>query len=70
MLRVLLVEDNPGDAELVRKSLTDARGPPFDLVAVDTLDDALEAGRNRPFDVVLLDLNLPDSDGVETVRIG
>jgi signal transduction histidine kinase len=69
LLRVLLVEDNPGDAELVRKSLTDARGPPFDLLAVDTLDEGLAAGRSRPFDVVLLDLNLPDSDGVETLRV-
>ncbi len=69
MLRVLLVEDNPGDAELVRKCLADPRSVPFDLAMADTLEEGLEAYGRRAPDVVLLDLNLPDSDGLETVRV-
>ncbi len=66
MERVLLVEDNAGDAEIVRKRLSASNGA-FVLDHVDSLDDGIAAHRARPSDVVVLDLNLPDSNGVATV---
>jgi signal transduction histidine kinase len=68
LLRVLIVEDNPGDVELVRVRLCDGSGEPVELVAAGTLEEALaELARASP-SATLLDLNLPDSSGLETVR--
>lgn len=67
MTRVLLVEDNPGDAELVRKRLCDSRGPPFLLEWRDSLEEGLLAYLQNAADIVLLDLNLLDSSGLDTV---
>jgi CheY-like chemotaxis protein len=66
-LKVLLVEDNPGDARLIRELLAEQRGANFDVLQVDRLAPglALTAG---PIDAVLLDLNLPDSQGLATFR--
>jgi DNA-binding response OmpR family regulator len=64
---VLLVEDNPGDAELVRLRLEEAESH-TEVDCVSRLSDGLaHLGRKRP-SVVLLDLNLPDSQGAETFR--
>ncbi len=63
---VLLVEDNPGDARLVREYLHERFGERCDLHIADTLDSALDALDTRPVDVVLLDLSLPDSHGLDT----
>jgi signal transduction histidine kinase len=67
--RVLLVEDNPGDAGLVRVALEEASdaGWAFELVRVGRLSKALETLKERSFDLVLLDLSLPDAHGVDTV---
>ena len=67
MTRVLLIEDNAGDEELVRRGLAGVRGAPFELASADTLEGGIAAYRARPSDVVLLDLNLPDSGGLETL---
>ena len=67
-LRVLLVEDDPGDAQLVVFALTQHRAPGFQVTHVSSLTEALrELTALPPFDVVLLDLNLPDSSGLSTV---
>jgi signal transduction histidine kinase/CheY-like chemotaxis protein len=59
-LRVLLVEDNPADADLVREAL--AQGPAgATLVCVERISEALERAREGEWDVVLLDLSLPDA---------
>lgn len=75
-LDVLLVEDNPGDARLIEEMLVEADEY---LSAVDGTDrtaelsheTSLSAGIDRlqsaPVDVVLLDLGLPDSEGMETL---
>ena len=64
---VLLIEDNPGDADLVRLRLVEGQSP-VDVNCVDRLSDGLASlGQQRP-SVVLLDLNLPDSQGAETFR--
>jgi signal transduction histidine kinase len=65
--RVLLVEDEPAYARLLREALRDAEGPPHEVTWVDTLARALEALRGATFDIVLLDLGLPDADGSEAL---
>jgi two-component system cell cycle sensor histidine kinase/response regulator CckA len=65
-MRVLLVEDNPGDARLVREMVRDV--PDLSIHHVDRLAAGLEHLAARKVDVVLLDLGLPDSQGLETLR--
>ena len=67
-IQILLVEDNAGDARLLREALRDAQGLPFELTHVERLDDAIQRLKSRPFDVLLLDLSLPDSQGTDTVK--
>jgi signal transduction histidine kinase len=71
-IHVLLVEDNPGDARLIRRMLADASatGPesqPFDVTCVDTLAGGVRSVHGGKSDVVLLDLSLPDSQGLNTL---
>jgi signal transduction histidine kinase len=68
LLRVLLIEDNAGDAELVRIRLRELPAEPHELVVAESLQDGLVALSQAPRDIVLLDLNLPDSDGLDTLR--
>jgi signal transduction histidine kinase len=63
---VLLIEDNPADAGLVREALADARGVRFKIQHADRLSKGLELLRQGSFDAVLLDLTLPDTQGVGT----
>ncbi len=65
--RVLLIEDNPGDADLVRLRLEEGE-PDVEVSCVDRLTDGLESLKKQPPSLVLLDLNLPDSHGAETFR--
>jgi glutamate dehydrogenase (NAD(P)+) len=60
-VRVLTVEDNPAQAELINKILEDSKSPVFEITAARTLADALRALKAKPFDLVLLELELPDS---------
>ncbi len=70
---VLLVEDSPADAEMVRMALresggtTAARRGPYTLSRVDRLQTALQLLGQKAFNVVLLDLGLPDSAGLDTL---
>jgi signal transduction histidine kinase len=65
--RILLIEDNPGDADLVRMRLVESK-PPAKVDCVARLSDALASLAKDTPSVVLLDLNLPDSHGAETFR--
>jgi DNA-binding NarL/FixJ family response regulator len=65
-LKVLLVEDNQGDAEIVRMALAGATSPAFEVVEVQRLSEALHALDSASFDVVILDLSLPDSQRLPT----
>lgn len=66
LTRVLLIEDNPDDAFLVRESLIDSTGARFSVEWAERLAQGLEILENEEIDVVLLDLSLPDSSGTET----
>lgn len=63
---VLLIEDNPADARLVRELLADAKGDDFTLIAADTLMAGLKRLTKGGIDLILLDLGLSDSQGIET----
>lgn len=67
-LRVLLVEDNPGDARLLLEGIKEEGGGSFDVTWTETVQAAASSIRQRQFDAVLLDLHLPDSLGIETFQ--
>ena len=64
---VLLIEDNPGDADLVRLRLVESN-PPVQVDCVRKLSEGLRSLADSTPSLVLLDLNLPDSRGAETFR--
>jgi PAS domain S-box-containing protein len=64
-LRVLIVEDNPVNAKVVERLLGQA-GYALDVVA--TGDEAIEAFARTPYDLILMDLQLPGMDGIEATR--
>jgi PAS domain S-box-containing protein len=67
-IRVLLLEDNPGDARLVQEALAENAPGEFVVTWVERLVDALARAATEPFDVMLCDLNLPDSSGMAGPR--
>ncbi|MBW2732008.1 MAG: diguanylate cyclase [Deltaproteobacteria bacterium] len=66
-IRALLVEDNPADARLVHEFARDCRHIELSVEHVDRLSKAVELIPGNSFEVILLDLGLPDSTGVETL---
>lgn len=67
-IKVLLIEDNPFDAKVVEDLFASIGHPAFSLLKADTLAKAVAAYRGEGADVILLDLNLPDSFGPETLH--
>jgi len=65
---VLLVEDSASDADLLLETLRETEGDLFQVTVLERLDKALRLLKTSLFDVLLLDLRLPDSEGVETFR--
>ena len=66
IIEVLLFEDNLGDAGLLEEMLEDCNDF-YSLKNVETLKEGLNILKSHSFDVILLDLGLPDSDGIETL---
>lgn len=66
-IQVLLVEDNPGDARLLQEILADVTSAEFELTQIDRLEAALQWLNANNCDIILLDLSLPDSHGLETI---
>jgi PAS domain S-box-containing protein len=66
-IKLLMIEDNPGDARLIREMLTDASSVQFQLKIADRLSQGLDFLAAEAFDALLLDLSLPDSQGLETI---
>jgi signal transduction histidine kinase len=67
-ISVLLIEDNEADAYLVSESLANSQPPRFKITHRDRLSSGLACLSNERFDLILVDLSLPDSDGFETFR--
>ncbi|MEN6519463.1 MAG: response regulator, partial [Methanospirillum sp.] len=67
-MKVLLVEDNPAFAEQVREVLLEVPGETFEITSAGDLSSASALLAAEEIGAVLLDLGLPDSQGIETVR--
>ena len=63
-IKILLIEDDPIDARLIEKMLSIDHDNTFILECVDRLSKGLKRLSERQFDIVLLDLGLPDSEGL------
>ncbi|MBE9180318.1 PAS domain S-box protein [Oculatella sp. LEGE 06141] len=68
VIKILLIEDNLGDARLLQETLAEADIAHFNLTHVEWLSQGIKRLDQEAFDVVLLDLSLPDSQGLETFR--
>lgn len=66
-LNILLVEDNIKEAELLQEFLSQTRKIRFEITHVQRLDETLELLQQKSFDIILLDLVLQDSQGLETI---
>ena len=66
-IRILLIEDNPGDAFLIEEYLDEFANFSYELVIAETLNEALSVLKKQPIDIILSDLSLPDSDGINTL---
>jgi signal transduction histidine kinase/CheY-like chemotaxis protein len=66
-LHILLIEDNSAEAFLLQESLAQVDHPP-DVIHAEKLDDALAYLKEKKIDAILLDLALPDSEGLETLE--
>ena len=67
-IRILLVEDNSGDRRLISEMLAEASNVTFDVKYADRLQAAIEYLSQNRVEVILLDLGLPDSQGLETLK--
>jgi two-component system, cell cycle sensor histidine kinase and response regulator CckA len=65
-IKILLIEDNPGDVLLLQETLSEITFVELELVHVERLAKALKRLQSEDFDVILLDLALPDSNGLDT----
>lgn len=65
---ILLLEDNPGDARLIRELFRDLRGRSFDILTAESLRQAHARLKERRVDLAMVDLSLPDSHGLDTFR--
>lgn len=66
-LHVLLVEDSPTDAQLFKHIFLRAATGDWQLVCVSRLSEAIASCQTQLYDVALLDLGLPDSEGLDTI---
>jgi diguanylate cyclase (GGDEF)-like protein len=67
IVHVLLIEDNPGDARLIKEALAESTRTRFQVEVAQTLSDGLVQLAAQDYDAALIDLSLPDSMGLDTV---
>ena len=67
-MMILAIEDNPADVESLREILTDPRGSSFGIENARSLAEAKKSLLRGNIDFILLDLGLPDSHGIDTLR--
>src|ERR1700683_4211486 len=65
---LLIVEDNPGDARLLGEMFKEQGAHNTELTLVERMSEAEQHLAKRAYDVVMLDLGLPDAQGLEAVR--
>ncbi|HMK54667.1 MAG TPA: PAS domain S-box protein [Methanobacteriaceae archaeon] len=68
-INILLVEDNPGDVVIIQEMIKEIHNTHFIVETADRIDDALRFLQEMDLDILLLDLNLLDSEGIETFTI-
>ncbi len=68
-IKILMIEDNPGDARLIIEMLKEIHEFDFDVSHVIRLDEGLKNLVTNKFDLIFLDLCLPDSSGIDTFNI-
>ncbi len=67
-LKLLLIEENPGDAVLIRSLLDETTSSQLDLQHVETLGAGIKKIGEENFHAIIADLDLPDSNGIDTLR--
>lgn len=67
-LKVLLIEDNPGDAFLIKFYLGESTSPVFHVSHSEDVKGGLDLLSKGDYDIILSDMNLPDSFGVDTIK--
>ncbi len=67
-MTILLIEDNPADVEMIRELLSHQKGSSFDIICADRFSAAKPYFAEEGIDIILLDLGLPDSQGLDTLR--
>ncbi|MCE1245116.1 MAG: response regulator [Firmicutes bacterium] len=67
-MKLLLIEDDPADVEYLRELLNDDKSYRFEIDWADRLNKGIERNINGNYDVILLDLGLPEENGIETFR--
>ena len=65
--KILLIEDNPGEARLIREMLSDAEELLFDLTCAERLSTGLKCLAKGGIDIVLLDFSLPGREGIDAL---
>jgi PAS domain S-box-containing protein len=68
-IRILLIEDNPGDARLLKETISEAGAGTFTLVHADRMSAGLDLLNRENIDLVLLDLSLPDCQGLDALTL-
>jgi PAS domain S-box-containing protein len=67
-MMILLIEDNPADAEMIGELLSNHKKSSFSIINADRLSAAKPYFTDSGIDIILLDLGLPDSQGLDTLR--
>ncbi len=66
IIKILLFEDNPGDAGLIEEMINESVYYNYQLVNVETLNEGLNYLKTNQIDIIILDLGLPDSNDIDT----
>ncbi len=66
-MKILIIDDNPADRHLYRKYIEDSKILDLDIEECGSLSAAFESFAQRDHDLIILDLGLPESDGIQTI---
>ena len=67
-IKILLIEDNPGDVRLIQDILKESGNTRYELTHADCLSTGMEFLTKSEYNVLLLDLGLPESQGLSTLN--